>query len=320
MLMSAFCPVPQELLYSRQDPEDPRLGELVRSDQELVTSTGWTIAGYPDDEGIRLNGGRAGAALAPTEIRRWLYRMTPDCNQAEVPALVDRGDIDVKAYSLNDRHSQVRKEVSRTLKAGGRWLGLGGGHDYGFADVAGFMDAFETDGQPLVINLDAHLDVRPTHKGFHSGTPFRRVLEEFKRVDFVAIGIQNQCNARPHLEWLKNQGGHVWFLEELELTEDQPGAAICNRLMPFLERPRPVFLSIDLDAFSSAYAPGCSQSWPTGLTPNAALTVIDFLAFRSHLMGAGLYEVSPPLDMDGRTARLAAILAHRIISHPTLRR
>ncbi len=61
-----FFPTSSELFFSKNDPNDIRLGELFKT---LVTQTikenDIVISGYPDDEGIRLNGGRVGAALAP---------------------------------------------------------------------------------------------------------------------------------------------------------------------------------------------------------------------------------------------------------------
>jgi formiminoglutamase len=315
--MTAFRPAAEKLFFSLQDPQDPRLGQLTRSHCDLIEPGTWVLAGYPDDEGIRLNGGRPGAAGAPEAIRHWLYRMTPSLHGQADAGLIDRGDLNLGELDLPARHQAVRSEAARTLNGGARWIGLGGGHDYGFPDTAGFMDAVEGSARPpLVINLDAHLDVRPADKGFHSGTPFRRFVEEFPGVELIEIGIQSQCNAKAHSQWLRQQGCKIWTLDELSLNDQSAGAAICARLLPSLERPRPVFLSIDLDVFSSAYAPGCSQSWPTGLQPADALMVIDFLAFRADIRAAGLYEVSPPLDIDGRTARLAALLAHRLIFQP----
>ena len=47
--------------------DDPRIfSKLVNwSDQ-----ADFILTGYPDDEGIKLNGGRIGAALAPHEVRK----------------------------------------------------------------------------------------------------------------------------------------------------------------------------------------------------------------------------------------------------------
>jgi len=311
--MSDFKPIGRDSLVSKtKDPEDLRIGDLVVIDSELVPKNGWVLAGYPDDEGVRLNGGRAGAALAPASIRKYLYRSTPSSQRLNSLTLVDRGNLDPESMSLAERHGSARKEAARCMGAGARWLSFGGGHDYGFPDVAGFLDVFGSD-NPLVINFDAHLDVRPTSKGFHSGTPFRRMLDEFKDVEFVEIGIQDQCNSRTHLSWLQSHGGEVLFLDDLVLSGQKPGTLICERLLPKMEKMRPVFISIDLDVFASAFAPGCSQSWPYGLDPSDVMVALEFIGARSQVKGTGLYEVSPPLDVDDRTSRLAAQLAHRIL-------
>src|SRR2546426_12634196 len=61
-------------------PDDARLGEVVERWQGEPSSLRRgraVLIGFPQDEGIRRNQGRAGAALGPAEIRRWLYRLTP---------------------------------------------------------------------------------------------------------------------------------------------------------------------------------------------------------------------------------------------------
>jgi len=78
-------------------------------------------------------------------------------------------------------------------------------------------------------------------------------------------------------------------------------------------RPRPVFLSIDIDGFSNAVAPGASQSWATGFLPKDFFQVFNLLRLRLDVRLLGIYEVSPPLDLDAQTAKLAAQIMHRLI-------
>src|ERR1700694_5463437 len=77
------APRPRDVV---QRPDDPRLGEIVEWWQESeppdlarrALSLGRAaLIGFPQDEGVRRNHGRPGAAEAPNEIRRWLYRLTP---------------------------------------------------------------------------------------------------------------------------------------------------------------------------------------------------------------------------------------------------
>jgi len=333
--VSIFHPVDSKLFFTRNDPKDPRLGDLAKAlpdlpdaealfdtMTEVQTSTAaerrnFVLAGYPDDEGIRLNGGRLGAAAAPTEIRRSLYKMTPPPYAArETATLWDLGDLRVSEFSsLESRHQAVSSMAGAALRAGSGWIGLGGGHDYGFADADAFCEWAKTRAvRPLVVNFDAHLDVRPTSHGLTSGTPFYRMLEKHPETDFAEIGIQSQCTSRGHLEWVKARGARVLAQEELEVGDEPMVTAVTRLLGDWLLRPRPVFLSIDIDGFSSAVAPGCSQSWATGFMPADFFPVLNLLVNRLDVRVLGLYEVSPPLDSDLRTAKLAAQIVHRVIS------
>src|SRR5258707_417639 len=90
------------LFFSRHDPEDLRLGDLTKAithahtiaelHQALPPSPGFVIAGYPDDDGIQLNGGRKGAKDGPDAIRKYFYRMTPAVSSKSRPALIDIGN------------------------------------------------------------------------------------------------------------------------------------------------------------------------------------------------------------------------------------
>jgi len=54
-----------ELFFKKNDANDPRLGEVVSSEVSEYEAAGIVIVGCPQDEGVRRNGGRIGAAFAP---------------------------------------------------------------------------------------------------------------------------------------------------------------------------------------------------------------------------------------------------------------
>lgn len=320
-----------KFLFSKNDPLDPRLGDLARitsSFSEIATlkkahseidvnSNPVCLIGYPDDEGIKNNGGRVGASEGPDRIRSSLYKMTPpafDTHRQE-PVIYDFGNLDVTPeIPLADRHQRARQIAESALGQGLRTLSFGGGHDYGFPDTAAFAAWAEEKGlRPLVINFDAHLDVRPLHHGITSGTPFFRLLEEFPDIDFVELGLQGQCNSKSHLEWLMAKGGQVSFEEERRSAGQTLTQTLLQLLGDRALSRRAVFLSIDIDAFSSAYAPGASQSWPTGFRPDEFFEVYSWCLQRFDVRGVGIYEVSPRLDVDDRTSRLGALIAHKFV-------
>lgn len=331
----SFQATNKSLFFSRHDTHDPRLGDLVQVPPPSETSDDlndsleeamaafsdqkkhYVIAGYPDHEGIELNGGRLGAAHAPDAVRLPLYKMTPFLlNRKDEFVLWDIGNLNTSELSLEMRHQTVTDFSQTALNLGASWIGIGGGHDYGFPDAAAFIEWCRKSKsvRPLIINFDAHLDVRPMDKGLSSGTPFFRMLEAYPDVDFAEIGIQGHCNSRAHFEWAKAKGAKILTMEEVEASHESFSDHVIRLLGDWLIRPRPVFLSIDIDGFSSDVAPGCSQSWATGFTPADFFPCLQILKTRLDVKSLGIYEVSPPLDQDNRTAKLAAQIIHRVIS------
>jgi formiminoglutamase len=66
------------IFFSKNDPQDIRLGDLAKAASfNSPINSDLSIWGYPDDEGIFLNGGRPGAHKAPEQIRKFFYKMTP---------------------------------------------------------------------------------------------------------------------------------------------------------------------------------------------------------------------------------------------------
>lgn len=307
---------PSHFFFSKQDPQDPRLGEWAISSPlrdlgDLRSSeAAWMILGYPDDEGIALNGGRVGAKEAPNHIRNYFYKMTPSLLSPQKRRLIDLGNIPTD-IPLAERHEHGRQIIKTALLAGHRTLSLGGGHDYGYADGAGFIDScLEKSLRPVIINFDAHLDVRPIDRGLNSGTPFYRLLNQYdKNFDFIEVGLQNQCNSLDHLNWVKSKGAQVLLLQDLKEV------GLVNSLKALLGpfKSRPCFLSVDIDAFVSSEAPGCSQSWATGIQVQEFLAALEFIKLQLDIRSLAIYEVSPPLDQDHRTSKLAALILHHTI-------
>ncbi len=303
----------EKLFFKSQKANDDRLGVLSKSvDFENLprSKNAFVIAGYPDDEGIQNNGGRLGAKLAPPKIRDFFYKMTP-APKAKNFEIFDIGDLDPSALSLAERHQKAIEVATHAYKNELRWIGLGGGHDYGYPDVAAFIKTCSE--RPLIINFDAHLDVRATDKGINSGTPFYRILEEFSDIDLVQIGIQSQCNSLEHLKYSKDHKVEILNYDELRLSGEDLSRFCLKKLSHLVTKPRKCFLSIDIDSFSSAYAPGCSQSFATGFEPNEFFKFVSILNHKHDIRGIGIYECSPPLDWDDHTSKLAALIMHKFI-------
>ncbi len=300
-----LTPTPSQLFFTKNDPQDPRMGEWAALSQN--EDLHFQILGFPDDEGIQINGGRKGASLAPDLIRKYFYKMTPDASVLQKFSIEDIGNMSLKG-TLEERHERGRNIIFEIAQKKQRWISLGGGHDYGYCDTAGFLQA-EKAVKPLIVNFDAHLDVRPTDKGLSSGTPFFRLMSEFgSACSLVEIGLQPQCNSPYHARWLTERGGQILWRDQISENN------IVQKLQEIIPLTiHPTFISVDIDALSSAIAPGCSQSWASGLEWKEFARAFDFLIELFDVRGLGIYEVSPPLDQDDKTSKLAATIMHRFI-------
>jgi formiminoglutamase len=314
----SFVPSTPHLFFTKNDPQDPRLGEFftaMPSNSSDISANDVVVMGYPDDEGIRMNGGRPGAAEGPKLIRQFLYKMTWPHKTGSSQKFLDLGDLNPSDIIENKHEEALRLSESLHQKKA-LTLSFGGGHDYGYSDTAGFVKSYLNSKQrPLVINFDAHLDVRPIQHGPNSGTPFFRLLTRFsEQIDFVEIGLQPQCNSVFHREWAQSKKAFLYDLKDLNH----------GKLMDLFNKPpfknltseTPVYVSFDIDAITSSEAGGCSQSWVTGLRTQDCLDFLSELYRRSNCRGLGIYEVSPPLDTDFRTSKTAALIAYNFLFRP----
>jgi formimidoylglutamase len=266
------------------------------------------LLGLPDDLGVRLNGGRAGARGGPSAFRAGLARFgVPwDGLQARAldVALYDAGDVtpapgDDEA-ALLETHARVERAVSALRERGLLTIGVGGGHDLSLPALRAVSTSL---GRALGgVNLDAHLDVR---EKVGSGMPFRRLIEgrhlEARR--FVELGLGRFSNDPRDLEWLRAQGGTAVFAEALFRDGLDPGAV--------LERAcaeGPAFLSIDLDALDQGSAPGVSAPNPLGVSLRDAARLAEAAGACRDVQHFDLMEFNPSFDVDGHTARCAAFL------------
>jgi formiminoglutamase len=293
------------LLFTKNDKSDIRLGDLTKQTELklLPKKSDLVVLGYPDDEGVKLVGGRLGAAAGPDTIRKYFYKMTQGLSSSKAWQIFDLGNIDV-GESLPKRHDQGQSVVHHLCERNHFWISLGGGHDYGFSDCSGFLASKKP--SAAIINFDAHFDVRSTDKGLSSGTPFFRILNEYSDFSFFEVGIQPQCNSKHHLEFLKSKKAQVFFY-------DAPLINVVKALKK--QKIKNIFLSIDIDYFSSTLAPGCSQSWPLGQNDLPGfLNFLNSLFAEFNICGAGIYEVSPALDVQDQTSKLAAVLMHQLLT------
>lgn len=304
-----------DLFYTRRDPKDPRMGELVRPlEREALDAAlpqaDLVFVGVPEDRGIVANRGRPGAVEGPRALRRLFYRMTPGFNPDIADLImVDAGDVRVAGCTLEEVHQRLRSAVAQIAAAGALPVVFGGGHDLSFPGLAGLVEGLSLESSRLgVVNVDSHLDVRDLSQGVTSGTPFYRALTELPHQallgrSFVEYSVQEPYNSPVYYQWVREQGATVMTYKTVS---GRPMEMFLQALRIAGEQTRAIGVSVDIDAASNHDAPGASSSNPSGLSAED-LEKIAYLAGRTEKVRyLDIMELSPPLDQDGRTASLCA--------------
>jgi formiminoglutamase len=268
------------------------------------------LLGFPQEEGIRRNGGRAGASQAPAEVRRWLGRLTPwdPITQTELSQLppLDAGNVRISG-SLEETQLGLGEVVGAILSTGAVPIVLGGGHETAYGHFLGYIHAGKEVG---IINIDAHLDVRPCHDGRgNSGTPFRQALEHpvhpLPGNRYVCLGLQPHAVARSHWEYAREKGCVARWRQECNGT-------LVELFGQELERLRKsgcqVYVTVDADAVDVRSVPGVSAPNTAGVDGEEVLACARLAGQSPMVASLDVVEVSPPLDRDGQSARWAALL------------
>jgi formiminoglutamase len=291
-------PIDPALYFSRDDPGDPRLGDRVGRGCGAVGTAAVAILGCGQDEGVRRNGGRPGAAGGPAEIRRALYKMT--VHGLESLGVCDAGDV-VIGPTLEKTHATLQAAVAELLASGKRVIVLGGGNDISYPDCAALAHHA---GDVLAFNIDAHYDVRPNAER-NSGTPYYQLLEEghLQPQRFFELGSQPFCNAAAHLQYLQAKRAHVVDLAALRAKGP---ARVVRRALREADKAKAVFWGFDLDVVNASEAPGVSAPNPLGLTGRELCELAALAGAEPRTRVVEFSEVNPAFDVDGRTARLAA--------------
>lgn len=275
------------------------------------------LVGYACDEGVRRNQGRPGARSGPDAIRSALGRMPNHLSPNTM--LMDLGSVTCEDDRLETTQEALAQIVTTILGQKIFPLCLGGGHDIAYGHHKGLRGHYGTRKTLGIVNLDAHFDLRATTNGPNSGTPFYQIHSDCEqknsRFAYCCIGIRKDANDMGLFKRADSFG--VTYLER-DAVHMGNLDFVLERLGRFVDGCDLVQVTVDLDGFASAYAPGVSAASPMGFAPDIALECLGFLFRSNKVVGLDIAEMNPAYDHDGQTAKLAASILHFAIHHPGL--
>lgn len=235
-----------------------------------------------------------GAGKAPALIRKALYSDSMNLYSEkgisiDTQAVTDKGDFNISNYF--DIETITRTHLEKNSKV----VSLGGDHSVTFPIIKAYYDLYP---KLDILHIDAHADLYHEYEGdpYSHACPFARIMENGFAVKLVQVGIRT---LNPH----QTQQAEKYKVELHEMRNLD-----LNRIPKF---ENPLYISLDMDAFDPAFAPGVSHHEPGGLSSRQVINLIQNLD--AEIVGADIVEYNPNRDFQNMTAYLAAKMLKELL-------
>lgn len=235
-----------------------------------------------------------GPELAPPRIREALHAgssnlFTEALITIESPGVDDKGDFEIAEYF------DIEKITAKHLGENAKILTLGGDHSITYPIIKAHHKRYP---KLDILHIDAHSDLYDTYEGdpYSHACPFARIMENGLATRLVQVGIRT---LNPHQAAQAEK-----FKVEVHQMKD-----LDLRTLPDFRNP--LYISLDMDAFDPAFAPGVSHHEPGGLTSRQVIELIQ--GIDAEVVGADIVEYNPNRDFQHMTAFLAAKMMKEIL-------
>lgn len=292
-----------------------RLHQMVRCKtlDELDDSDETVLLGFASDEGVRRNKGRAGAHKGPYTFRKVAGSLAWHGGDKKV---VDAGTIQLFQNDLEIAQEQLGAAIHKLLKNGKKTFVIGGGHETAFGHYLGVSSFLKEAGRPVqlgILNIDAHFDLRPHNGVPHSGSPFLQAFEHASEneidLSYFVYGINKNNNTK---SLFKNaEELNVQFCTNRDVFNS--GNESLKKVKGFIDECTDIYLTVCLDVFNAAIAPGVSAPAWNGIQFYQVLSVIELVKNSGKLVSMDVCELNPVYDEYDKTARLAGSLFSEFI-------
>ena len=211
--------------------------------------------------------------------------------------LVDFGDVHLSSGVVGDALSAIADAMQHVAERSHLAVMLGGEH---LASLGGFRGCKRVYPDALMLQVDAHLDLRPDYEGqpLSHATWLHHVGLEFGFEVIHQVGLRSGDRA----EWELAKHRTAWSSTELSLP-----LSVRQRI-----GRQPIYLSVDIDVLDPAHAPGSGCPEPGGVTFRELASFLYSLE-GLHVVALDVMEVSPDLDAPNITAAAAAKLVREAI-------
>lgn len=271
------------------------------------------ILGCPFDCGIHPF--RIGSRQGPEAIRAQsaLVRRY-DSERADLDVIaemgvVDAGDVILTPSRIEESFAAMEEAAFRLASQGAAPVGFGGD---GSVSLPLVRAASRVHPGLAVLHIDSHTDAYPIDPAWpiDPSTQFTHVALEQRALAGLSwhLGLRGTTTRSGAHAHARELGYNTLTLAQfLERGQDDVVAELKATL-----GDRPVYLSWDMDVFDPSCAPGvCTPVWG-GLSSREGLGLLKALD-GLNIVAADVNTVSPPQDVNGMTAFLAAAVTFEIL-------
>jgi agmatinase len=235
-----------------------------------------------------------GSKLAPPLIREALNcgslnLFAENGTSIENPDVEDKGDFEISEYF------NIEEITKNHLDLNSKIITLGGDHSITFPIIKAHHKKYP---KLDILHIDAHSDLYDSYQGdkYSHACPFARIMENRFAIRLVQVGIRTLNTHQA--EQAKKYKVEIHQMKNLDLST-------------ITKFENPLYISLDMDGFDPAFAPGVSHHEPGGLTSRQVIGLIQ--SIDAEVIGADIVEYNPNRDFQNMTAFLAAKMMKEII-------
>ncbi|WP_053086092.1 arginase family protein [Nitratireductor soli] len=278
-----------------------------------ATGAGAAILGCPFDCGTHKF--RIGARQGPAAIRaqsgllRRYQSEIADCDALTELGVIDAGDVLLVPSRAQEAFPLIEEAAYRIAVTGAVPVGFGGD---GSVSLPLVRAAAKVHPGLAVLHIDSHTDaypIDPVHQ-YDAASQFTHAALEQRILTSASwhVGLRGSTVRPGVYDHTRELGYNIMSMTELQNRGLQDAVKELRQTLA----QRPVYLSWDMDVFDPSCAPGvCTPVWG-GLSSREGIDLLRMLE-GLNIVGADVNTVSPPHDINGMTAFLAAAVTYEIL-------
>lgn len=208
----------------------------------------------------------------------------------------DLGNIEFENTAAEENFNIIKNKVKLHIREKKKLLCLGGDHSIAYPIISAYSEVY---GKINVLQLDAHGDLYENFENnrYSHASPFARLFEDGCLASLTQAGIRTLT---PHQKMqIEKYNVNCYEARYSDIN-------INDKI------DSPVYITLDMDVFDPAYAPGVSHHEPGGFTSRQVIEMIHRL--KVPIIGADIVEYNPTMDWQNMTGMLAYKMMKEIMS------